>query len=73
MWTTTEKWECAKRELLRRVRVYAKQVADGGMSADQSGREIALMNAIAEDYRQLVQREHPDMFIEKAAAPGATA
>ena len=68
MWTTTEKWECARRELVLRIRVYARQVAAGKMSQEQCGREIALMNAIAEDYRQLVEREHPDMFKEKTAA-----
>ena len=66
MWTTEQKWECANRELVRRVRVYAKQVADGALNKEESGREIAVMSAIVTDYHQLMEQE-------KAATPEAAA
>ena len=55
MWSAEEKLACAKRELVLRIRVYAKKVAEGKMSQEAAGREIALMSAIAEDYRKLVE------------------
>ena len=66
MWTIQQKWECANNELVRRVRVYARQVADGALSKEQSGREIAIMSAIVMDYHRLMEEE-------KAATPEAAA
>lgn len=53
MWSAKQKHECASRELTMRIRIYAKYVAQGKMSRETAGREIALMSAIAEDYRKL--------------------
>lgn len=63
MWSNEEKWECAHRELVIRIRVYAKEVAKGKMTEHQAGREIALMSAIAQDYKRLMELERqPDFF-----------
>jgi hypothetical protein len=59
MWSAKEKHACAQRELVLRIRVYARQVAQGKMSKESAGREIALMSAIAEDYRKLAEAEQP--------------
>jgi len=57
MWTTKDKHECARRELFLRIRVYARRVQQRQMSETQASREIALMDAIAEDYRRLLENE----------------
>ena len=64
MWSAREKYSCAQRELVLRIRVYAKQVAQNKMSRENAGREIALMSAICEDYRKLVEAEKPDPLEE---------
>ncbi len=45
-----EKYECAKREVRMRKRVYPRWVAQGKMTQAQADREIAIMEAIAADY-----------------------
>jgi hypothetical protein len=48
---TDELVKCAEREVAYRRRVYPRLVADHRMSREQAGREIALMEAIAEELR----------------------
>jgi hypothetical protein len=50
-----QKLDCAEREVKQRHRVYARLVAAGRMSQSRADWEIALMSAIAADYRMLVQ------------------
>lgn len=50
--TDAEKRACAYRELKMRRRVYPRWVADGRMTQAEADREIALMQAIAEDYAE---------------------
>ena len=57
--TAEEKMNCALRELRMRERVYAGWVEKGRMTAEKSERERALMAAIVEDYRALVEKELP--------------
>lgn len=52
--TAQEKLECAERELKYRRSVYARRVELGHMSAELADRQIALMEAIADDYRAQV-------------------
>ncbi len=47
-----DKLECAQREIKQRRRVYARLVANGRMKQAAADREIAVMEAIAEDYRK---------------------
>lgn len=57
MFTAAEKLKCVQRELqLRRV-VYARRVAEKKMSETSSKREIALMEAIVEDYLKQAEQE----------------
>jgi hypothetical protein len=60
MWTAVDKLACAKRELTRRIREYARDCAKGRMTQESAGREIAIMSAICEDYRRQVE-EHDDL------------
>lgn len=48
--TPTEKRACIERELRMRRRVYPRRVADGKMTQAQADREIAVMEAILDDY-----------------------
>lgn len=51
MFSDDEKRAAAEREVKFRKRVYARRVAEGRMRQEQADREIALMEAIAADYR----------------------
>ncbi|MBO4221994.1 hypothetical protein [Bradyrhizobium neotropicale] len=53
----TDKLKCIERELVYRKRVYPRLVAKGTMSEETARHEIALMQAIADDYRSLAQQE----------------
>lgn len=57
MITNREKADCAEREVKQRRRVYTRFVADGRMSQDFADRQIAVMDAIAGDYRALADAE----------------
>ena len=49
--TARDKQRCAEREVKMRERVYKKRVEQGYMTPTTADREIAIMRAIAEDYR----------------------
>lgn len=49
--TKREKFEAIEREIKMRVQVYARRVAEGKMKGATMEREIAVMEAILEDYR----------------------
>lgn len=49
--TNKDKAQCAEREVKQRQRVYSRWVADGRMAQAFADRQIAVMQAIAEDYR----------------------
>ena len=55
--TTRDKLSCVAREIRQRYGVYAKRVARGSMSAQEKTWEIAVMEAIAEDYARLLAEE----------------
>ena len=55
--TTMDKLRCALREIGYRKHVYRCRVSEGWMTEAQAKREIALMVAIAEDYRAKVLSE----------------
>lgn len=57
--TDQDKYDCARRELAMRMRVYPKWVESGRMSQELAQREIALMTAIMEDYRAKIK---PSLF-----------
>lgn len=50
--TDNEKHDCVLREIRMRKRVYPRRVEREQMSAEDMRREIALMEAIAKDYRE---------------------
>jgi hypothetical protein len=50
-YTDEEKFRCVEREVKMRKRVYGRWVATGRMTREEADREIAVMAAIAEDYR----------------------
>jgi hypothetical protein len=64
MITTQDKLKCVERELRYRHRVYGRLVERGKMSEPQRHQEIKIMEAILDDYRQLVDDEAPQLFIE---------
>ena len=49
--TNKDKAECAEREVKQRQRVFSRWVADGRMAQAFTDRQLAVMQAIAEDYR----------------------
>lgn len=55
--TNAEKLACAERELKMRKRVYPRWVEDGRMSLAQMHHEIAAMESICQDYRDLTAKE----------------
>lgn len=55
--TAVDKLRCAEREVSMRERVYPKWVDSGRMSSAKADQEIAVMRAIADDYRTQVERE----------------
>lgn len=57
MFTTANKLKCIERELKFRHSVYGRRVANGTMSEEFAHREIALMEDIAADYRERLNRE----------------
>jgi hypothetical protein len=58
IFTRQEKLACAERELRLRKRAYPRWLANGRITPGDAQRELALMEAIAEDYRE------PDLFGE---------
>lgn len=65
----TEKADCASREVRQRLRVYRRLVAEGRMSQEKADDEIAIMQAIADDYRALAMSEEPTLFTKKTPLP----
>lgn len=55
-YTRQQKHEAAAREVKQRKRVYVRLVADGRMTQAFADEQIAVMQAIADDYAE------PDMF-----------
>ncbi len=55
--TTADKLTCVERELKYRQRVYARLVGEGKMSQGKATLELAIMQAIIEDYRQAAEKE----------------
>mgnify|MGYP003529299287 FL=1 len=55
--TNKDKAECAEREVKQRRYVYPRRVADGKMTQALADRQIALMEAIAADYRAKADEE----------------
>lgn len=56
-YSPAEKLAAIEREMKMRRRVYPRWVADGRMTQAKADAEIAVMEAIAEDYRALDQKE----------------
>lgn len=57
MITNREKASCAKREVGQRKYVYGRRVEAGTMKKVAADREIAVMQAIADDYEALAQAD----------------
>ncbi len=50
-----EKLACIEREIAMRRRVYPKWIASGKLKPEKADREIAVMEAVAADYRIVVK------------------
>lgn len=61
--TDEDKYHCARRELMMREKVYPKWVKAGRMSETTAQREIDLMEAIMNDYREKLM-PIPNLFDE---------
>ena len=57
IFTAEEKLKAVEREIAMRKRAYVRWVASGKMTQAKADVEIAVMTAIAEDYRVLAERE----------------
>jgi len=57
MFTNEQKLACIKRELGYRIRVYRRLVDNSLMTQEQADRQIAIMQAIAEDYDKLIEKQ----------------
>lgn len=55
--TTADKLACVEREITMRERVYPRWIDAGRMSKQKAAQEIAVMKAIAEDYRSASEKE----------------
>ena len=62
MFTTSEKLQCAEREVGYRKRVFARLVEQGKMKQELADKQIAIMSEIADDYRRQVVEEEPNLF-----------
>ena len=65
--TEHDKLRCVERELSFRRRVYARRVEQGKMAQTQADHEIAVMEAIKQDYSRSAQVCEPDLFPNDAA------
>lgn len=61
-YSAREKALCAEREVRQRQRVYPRFVAEGRMKLDQAEYQIAVMQAIAEDYNRQAATDEPPLF-----------
>lgn len=68
--TAAQKAQCAAREVAQRRRVYPRLVAGNRMTQAQADREIAIMEAIAEEYlaRAESERAAGDLFGARGGA-----
>lgn len=55
--TTSDKLACVERELKYRKRVYARLVDEGKMSQGKATLELAIMQAIIDDYQKEADKE----------------
>ena len=62
--SAANKAACAVRELGLRRRVYPRRVEEGKMSQARAMEEIALMEAILNDYLAQALHDAPDLFQE---------
>lgn len=52
-----DKFACALREATMRGRVYPRWIESGKITKEKADRELAIMQTIAEDYRDAADRE----------------
>ena len=64
MISAADKLQCAERELKYRRRVYGRLIERGKMSQREAERELQLMEAIRDDYRDLASDEEIPLFLE---------
>lgn len=55
--TALDKLKAAEREIGQRKRVYPRLIEGGRMSQKAADHQIAVMEAIADDYREAVKKE----------------
>lgn len=57
IYTAQEKLDAVEREIRQRGRVYARMISREEMTKEKAHYEIAIMRAIAEDYRALARKD----------------
>lgn len=60
--SATEKLRAVVREIEMRKSVYGRRVINGQMSPHHAAEQIAVMEAIADDYRELADKERPRLL-----------
>lgn len=55
--TAEEKYKAAKREVNFRKYVYPRRIEAGSISKENAAKQIAIMEAIAADYAELMEKE----------------
>jgi hypothetical protein len=63
MFTARQKLECIEREIKYREWVYPRRVAEGKMTQGQADKQLGLMEEIAEDYRDQVEVDEPELSL----------
>jgi len=69
MVSNREKAECAEREVRRRKQVYPGYIERGRMTVNKARHEMEVITAIAEDYRQLAERDEPRLLTDEGLVP----
>jgi uncharacterized protein (DUF305 family) len=65
--TNLQKMRCAERELAKRQQVYPKWCEKGKMRPEQAAYEMAVMEAIAQHFRDLHEAEKAEEDLFKGA------
>ena len=60
--TAREKLSEIERELGMRRRVYPRKIAEGHLKQSKADAQIAILEAIAADYREVLNQENPRLI-----------
>jgi len=66
MFMAFEKLACVEREIAYRKRVFPRLIENGKMTQALADKQVAVMVAIADDYREVARLEQADLFATRA-------